>query len=115
MVLVLQLNGGSWFRGSVEKFCRNNPIFLTYFDIVSSTVIRIKPSLKEINIGRDDNKNQIVLDDSRVSRIHAAIIRVHRMWCITDRKSKNGTFINGEPVTDAVSLKADDKLVLGVL
>lgn len=63
---------------------------------------------------------QIVLDPqqySRVSRAHAQLQPSQKFkpsgWQICDLKSANGTFVNGESVTDARILKSGDRISLG--
>lgn len=49
-------------------------------------------------IGRD-TACSIQLDDDRLSRRHAKIEFVDRSWWVSDLCSKNGTVINGRPIT----------------
>jgi pSer/pThr/pTyr-binding forkhead associated (FHA) protein len=66
-----------------------------------------------MTIGRGLN-NDIILEDSRVSRNHAQLrYRSRRFW-LTDLGSTNGTFINGEPVTER-ALRDGDVVSLGGL
>jgi EAL domain-containing protein (putative c-di-GMP-specific phosphodiesterase class I) len=48
-------------------------------------------------VGRSDPAD-VVLDSPRVSRVHAAFVRVDGRVCVEDRGSTNGTFVNGERV-----------------
>lgn len=77
----------------------------------SFTYELVKP---EILVGRE-LKNDLVLDDPRVSRTHAAIIRRDRSVILRDLESGNGTFINGiriEPLKD-FKLTSGDEIKLG--
>ena len=66
-----------------------------------------------MTIGRGLN-NDIILEDSRVSRNHAQLrYRSRRFW-LTDLGSTNGTFVNGEPVTER-ALRDGDVVSLGGL
>jgi len=66
-----------------------------------------------MTIGRGLN-NDIILEDARVSRNHAQLrYRSRRFW-LTDLGSTNGTFINGEPVTER-ALRDGDVVSLGGL
>jgi predicted component of type VI protein secretion system len=51
-------------------------------------------------VGRDPHAN-IVVNDSSVSRRHAAIERRGDAWVVTDQGSANGTWIDGARVTEA--------------
>ncbi len=78
-------------------------------------------NLTEITIGRDPSSN-IAFDSPRddiVSRRHAVIrvIRVIRGYQISfrlaDLGSSNGTFLNGEPITEEKELLPEDTIGLG--
>lgn len=64
-----------------------------------------------INIGRDP-RNDLVLFDKKVSRHHAQI-RLERGWpVIYDLRSTNGTFVNGQQITQQV-LRDGDEIRVG--
>ena len=62
-------------------------------------------------IGRDPTC-QVILDDDRSSRFHAKIKKRDRMYIIEDLESKNGTYLNGDKVTNS-TLKSGDKIIIG--
>ncbi len=66
---------------------------------------------REITIGRG-SEFDMVLDEDMVSRRHAKIATYHGQIVITDFKSTNGTFVNGERVTVA-RLKVGDRILIG--
>ena len=75
-------------------------------------------SSTEITIGRDPSSN-IAFDSPRddiVSRRHA-VIRVIRgdqtSFRLADLGSSNGTFLNGEPITEEKELLPEDTIGLG--
>lgn len=49
-------------------------------------------------IGRDESSD-LCIDDTRVSREHARVYFEDDHWWIRDLASRNGTFINGESIT----------------
>ncbi len=64
-----------------------------------------------ITVGRDP-KNDIVLDDRRVSRRHAEVrLRLGR-YTLYDLQSTNGTFVNGRRIAEMV-LSDDDRITIG--
>jgi pSer/pThr/pTyr-binding forkhead associated (FHA) protein/S1-C subfamily serine protease len=74
--------------------------------------------LHEITVGRDASST-IAYDarrDDVVSRRHA-IIRIeggeNPIFRLSDLRSSNGTFLNGEPISDDVELAPDDVIELG--
>ena len=53
------------------------------------------------------------LDDPTVSTRHARLSYHHSQWWLEDLVSKNGTFLNGQPVTSPVVLTSEDELRCG--
>jgi DNA-binding winged helix-turn-helix (wHTH) protein len=68
----------------------------------------------ENGIGRDP-ASVIVIDDSRVSRNHARIVVSSDGAVLDDLGSKNGTQLNGSPVTAATRLSEGDVIEIGGL
>lgn len=62
-----------------------------------------------IIIGRSQDC-QVVIDDRQASRHHARIRQTEDGYVLDDLGSKNGTFVNGQPVTDSVVLKDGDEI-----
>lgn len=52
-------------------------------------------------------------DSSTVSRQHARVFPVGRGWAIEDLSSRNGTFVNDQPVKEPVLLKPNTRIMLG--
>ena len=65
----------------------------------------------ETFIGRNP-KNQIVLNDSSVSRVHAKVTRFNNEFKIFDLNSANGVKINNLPATES-SFKSGDFISIG--
>ncbi|HEY0593217.1 MAG TPA: FHA domain-containing protein, partial [Thermoanaerobaculia bacterium] len=51
-----------------------------------------------IRIGREPSVCEIVLDDPKVSRLHAEIVELEGRVLLIDRKSSNGTWVNDRRV-----------------
>lgn len=66
-----------------------------------------------MTIGRGLN-NDVILEDTRVSRHHAQVQYKTRRFWLTDLKSTNGTYVNGERITEA-DLRNGDVVSLGGL
>lgn len=62
-------------------------------------------------IGRDAS-SIIPIDDNRVSRHHARIKKRDRLYILEDLQSKNGTWLNGDKVTNSV-INSGDKILIG--
>src|SRR5688500_19306593 len=63
-------------------------------------------------IGRRDT-NHLQLGGSEVSRDHAEIVMEGARYLLRDKKSRFGTFINGDAVTSERLLKPGDVIRLG--
>ncbi len=59
-------------------------------------------SAPEVRIGRSAEYNDIVLDDSQVSRRHAMLQRLGSSYMLVDLNSANGTFVDGERIKDRI-------------
>lgn len=68
--------------------------------------------MKEIKIGRS-SKNDIAINESSVSRIHASIVIDGNSIYVIDHGSTNGTYINGQRIRGRHPLKNDDILKVG--
>ena len=64
-------------------------------------------------IGRDPDCD-IVLPERVVSRVHARIERRSDGYYLFDADSKNGTFVNGEPLTTGYVLKDGDDIQIAL-
>jgi ABC-type multidrug transport system ATPase subunit/pSer/pThr/pTyr-binding forkhead associated (FHA) protein len=77
-----------------------------------TTIIRAAP-LREIRLGRAPDNN-FVLDAPSVSRYHAMLSYENGAQPIlTDLNSTNGTFVNGQPLTEPRQLTPEDLIFLG--
>ena len=63
--------------------------------------------MKKITIGRNSS-NDIVINDTMVSRFHCEIIQESGTIKIVDLNSSNGTFVNGQRISGAVDLTPQD-------
>ena len=72
------------------------------------------PIISQITIGRD-KKNNIILDDSMVSRNHALIQKIKEAYFIKDLNSTNGTLVNNEkvPKEKYIKLYKNDVVKIG--
>ncbi|MGO9485542.1 MAG: trypsin-like peptidase domain-containing protein [Rhodomicrobium sp.] len=64
------------------------------------TCTKVLPAGAVVTIGRHPDR-EIVLDDGRVSRLHARLEIKQDCIAVTDLDSKNGTFIGGKRITSA--------------
>lgn len=60
-------------------------------------------------IGRDE-ESEIVIPERQVSRRHASIHLEEDRYVLKDLGSKNGTFVNGQPVLEPHSLQDGDEI-----
>jgi pSer/pThr/pTyr-binding forkhead associated (FHA) protein len=66
-----------------------------------------------VTIGRGPPAN-VVLSDTRVSRLHARIDVAGGELCVRDLESRNGTWLNELPIDDPVPLRRGDQIELGM-
>src|SRR5262245_51007684 len=53
---------------------------------------------------------QVVIPVTSVSRQHARLVRVQEKWYVEDMQSRNGTFLNNQPVTTRTPLRHNDRI-----
>ena len=86
--------------------------------------MNMSPNLKEINlsrqrayrIGRNEDQD-IRIMDNMISRQHANILYSDQSWHIVDKRSLNGTFVNGKELVpfQSVRLQHGDTIQLGIV
>lgn len=67
---------------------------------------------ENLTIGRSEDSD-ILLDDITVSRHHAKIEKKENKFELNDLESLNGTYLNGEIISEPVFLKQGDKIQIG--
>ena len=71
-------------------------------------------SRSQLVIGRDPT-NDLRTGDSTVSARHARLSFHHGQWWAQDLDSRNGTFLNGEPLSEPLALADGDELRCGAV
>lgn len=79
---------------------------------VSRMTDRQYPLLPLTSIGRSGS-NTVPLDDHFASGEHALIALRDGQWWLEDRKSRNGTLLNGIPVTQPTIVTDGDVITIG--
>jgi pSer/pThr/pTyr-binding forkhead associated (FHA) protein len=69
-------------------------------------------SYEEVSVGRDPAAD-LCLDHPTISAHHARLSYHHSQWWLEDLHSKNGTFLNGEPVGEPMVITQGDLLGFG--
>ena len=64
-------------------------------------------------IGRSLESDIVLTDDDRVSRNHAELMWQGNQLMVIDCGSRNGVWLNHQRITEAVQLKAGDRLRIG--
>jgi pSer/pThr/pTyr-binding forkhead associated (FHA) protein len=67
----------------------------------------------QLTLGREEGAADLVLEDPGVSRLHARFAVERGAVVVEDLGSSNGTFVNGERISDPVVLAAEDEVQLG--
>jgi DNA-binding response OmpR family regulator len=68
---------------------------------------------KTLSMGRLQD-NTIVIGDRLASRRHAMLERQHGQYAIRDVGSRNGTFVNGERISEPLVLRDGDEIQVGL-
>lgn len=66
-----------------------------------------------ISLGRAST-NDVVLPHPSVSKVHVVFGNVGNAWKITDRKAKNGLYVNRVPVEPGATVAVEDGALLGI-
>jgi pSer/pThr/pTyr-binding forkhead associated (FHA) protein len=64
-----------------------------------------------ISIGRASD-NDVIVDDGLVSRHHCQLKLQHGAYSFADLGSRNGSFVNGQPVSE-IALGPGDRIRIG--
>jgi pSer/pThr/pTyr-binding forkhead associated (FHA) protein len=72
-------------------------------------LLRLEDNITHVGRGTD---TQVRLDEHRVSRSHAVLVRHGRYCRLLDNRSSNGTFVNGRQIT-ATNLEDGDVIRVG--
>jgi hypothetical protein len=64
-------------------------------------------------IGKGDDADLVLTDDSTVSAAHAMVERIGKRWYVRDLNARNGTVVNKERIVGERALRDRDELVLG--
>jgi pSer/pThr/pTyr-binding forkhead associated (FHA) protein len=70
------------------------------------------PGVAVLEIGRS-SRCAISLPDGTVSKSHAEMSHANGAWQVRDLGSRNGTRVNGVPVTGIMTLKSGDQIEFG--
>jgi pSer/pThr/pTyr-binding forkhead associated (FHA) protein len=66
-----------------------------------------------VTIGRGPSNDIDLTGDTGASREHALLTHDTTSWKIVDRGSTNGTYVNGQRVTEPVSVEIGDQIEIG--
>lgn len=72
------------------------------------------PLLPLTSLGRAPT-NSIIISDSFASSEHAVVMLKNGQWWLEDRQSRNGTTLNGMPVTQSIIITDGDIIGIGKL
>ena len=71
------------------------------------------PLTEELTVGRGGGCGIVLGDDTFVSQVHARMYRRDGDVYVEDLGSRNGTFVNGEPIGSATRLRRGDQVQFG--
>jgi hypothetical protein len=83
--------------------------YLALEDGRETRLLRLEDNVTHIGRGTEA---AIRVDEHRVSRSHAVLVRHGRHFRVLDNRSANGTFVNGRPIA-ATNLENGDLILVG--
>jgi len=103
--------GGGIVRASKKKIARGA---LTFVVIEPKEHRGRTYTLSNVlNIGRVDDNDVVITDDSFISSHHARIeVRPEGVW-VVDLQSTNGSFVNGQRIATERSVRKGDRIQVG--
>jgi S1-C subfamily serine protease len=98
----------------LEAAVSHSPSFLGRFTILNGTRAGERLGLggSGIRIGRESTICEIVLENPKVSRLHAEVVSIDGKVLLIDRNSSNGTYVNDQKI-DKRFLKDGDIIYFG--
>lgn len=106
-----ELKSGRVFGGKINKTGKHFQIRVARFgpDQTEYAKYVLKPDM-QVEIGKDPSC-MVILDDTRISRLHAILFAKGGRWYLEDR-SRNGTYLNGSRFSDAREVQYGDVISL---
>ena len=86
---------------------------------ITPTVLSGRPSLapiaagSPITIGRETDNTIVITDDTFISGHHSRITFVGGSVLLDDLASKNGTYLNGSPISQQRTVHTGDRIQVG--
>jgi class 3 adenylate cyclase len=85
---------------------------VAYLRRIDDPSVRYELVGRRVSVGREELNDIVMEADIRVSRRHATIDMREGRWVISDDRSANGTYVNGQRVTSRV-LREGDRIRFG--
>jgi DNA-binding CsgD family transcriptional regulator len=83
-------------------------------DMGQQRIVPLAERTTRLTIGRADESDVALPWDREASRLHAELECIHGQWTVADDgRSRNGTFLNDEPVTGRRRLRDGDVVRVG--
>jgi pSer/pThr/pTyr-binding forkhead associated (FHA) protein len=96
----------------VNRRVHGQLVALTQIETVFVETGATHPLLPITTIGRAPT-NDIVIQDTFASSEHAQIILRNGQWWLEDKGSRNGTLLNGDPITTPIIITNGDMISIG--
>ncbi len=85
----------------------------TAFLLILESNRKIPVVSPQCRLGRDDQNDIVISDDSSISRFHALITTKDGEYFVNDSKSRHGTFLNGNKLLEPARINDGDLLKIG--
>ncbi len=100
--------------GGTTLEVREAPALAYLLEVVEGPGVHRQIRLVEpLEVGRDPSAGLALVDDDLVSRAHARLEPLVDGVAVYDLGSRNGTFVNGQPIEELVVARPGDRIVVG--
>ena len=104
---------GALLHDRIEVERRGSPFVLFHEPTGKQHVVRLADEMSSVGVGRRADNEVALPWDNEVSRRHAQLTRASDGWAVVDEGSRNGSYLNGERVTNPHPLRDGDVLRFG--
>ena len=104
---------GALLQDRIESERRGSAFVLFQDGTGKQHVVNLDEPDSPITIGRRPDNHIALTWDHDVSRLHAELHRGPERWTLVDEQSRNGSFVNGQRITDRHELRNGDVLRFG--
>ncbi|NEP63601.1 MAG: FHA domain-containing protein [Symploca sp. SIO2G7] len=112
-LLALNVTSSSQLANYIQGVCCDQQVYIVS-NLLAGKSKRFYSANGLWTIGRDPRQSDIAISDKRLSRCHAALhYDLDQGFVLSDLKSTNGTYVNGEKLKKTYPLHDGDRIRIG--